>query len=385
MSQHQIVLFRAIDAPVSKANLEFMRKQSSRAEINEWSFCNEYHYGDFHGDEIEMLRRGYDMHLHYANYGIRRLLIRFPAGPPFPHLTRKYIHKKGLKFHPDKKGKGGVLEINPYHEPGDLPDPWEMPGFSSHNESMLDSLLPLRGEMLEGDLRPWYLLHLAMSQDQEHDPEETVEAPLPAGMKSLTESQQALADWYCLDEHLLEAVAADSPDLSQQSNDLAERQSQWLQKQTKEQKEAWLLELLGDSPAAVRAAMISLFQQSGIMPEWPIVERGRTMAELHAVAEQCAAAAKIKADKKAAAARAKLLVNMAADPKKYLGETEQLVKRRSGTAYNEIATILADLRAALADTGRSSLVTAQAEKLKRENPTLKVLAKALQVKGLIGK
>ena len=59
-----------------------MRQQSSRAEITPWSFDNEYHFGDFRGDALTMLRRGYDMHLHYANFGIRKLLIRLPHNLP---------------------------------------------------------------------------------------------------------------------------------------------------------------------------------------------------------------------------------------------------------------------------------------------------------------
>ena len=76
MSEYQVVAFRAIDGPVSEKNLTYMRGQSSRAEITAWSFDNVYQFGDFHGNAREMLRRGYDIHLHYANFGIRRLLIR---------------------------------------------------------------------------------------------------------------------------------------------------------------------------------------------------------------------------------------------------------------------------------------------------------------------
>src|SRR6266550_2145969 len=82
MSEHQYVAFRAVDGPVSEKNLEYMRRQSSRAEISPWAFENEYHYGDFGGNAEEMLRRGYDVHLHYANFGIRKLLIRLPHGLP---------------------------------------------------------------------------------------------------------------------------------------------------------------------------------------------------------------------------------------------------------------------------------------------------------------
>lgn len=88
MSEYQYVAFRAIDGPVSEKNLEFMQEQSSRAEITAWSFENEYNFGDFHGDEMEMLRRGYDLHLHYANFGTRKLLIRLPNGLPDPAAAK---------------------------------------------------------------------------------------------------------------------------------------------------------------------------------------------------------------------------------------------------------------------------------------------------------
>ena len=50
MSEYQYVAFRAIDRAVSKKDLAYMRRQSTRAEITPWFFENEYHYGDFHGN-----------------------------------------------------------------------------------------------------------------------------------------------------------------------------------------------------------------------------------------------------------------------------------------------------------------------------------------------
>ncbi len=62
MSEHQFVHFLAIDRALNDEELDFMGQQSSRAEISRWEFTNEYHYGDFHGNAREMLRRGYDVH-----------------------------------------------------------------------------------------------------------------------------------------------------------------------------------------------------------------------------------------------------------------------------------------------------------------------------------
>ena len=137
MSEFQYVGFRAIDAPVSEENLEFMEKQSSAHEITPWAFDNEYHYGDFRGNAPEMLRRGYDFHLHYANYGTRKLMIRLPQGLPRPDVSRKYLEKEDLSFLKDKQGSGGILCIQPYVEAGELDDVWDA-------APLLDRLLPLR-------------------------------------------------------------------------------------------------------------------------------------------------------------------------------------------------------------------------------------------------
>lgn len=138
MSEYQYVVFRAIDAPVGETNLKFMRKQSSRAEITSWSFENEYDFGDFHGNAVEMLRRGYDFHFHYANFGVRNLMIRFPNGLPDAKAAEPYFEEDSLHFLKDKQGRGGILCVEPYFEAGELDDLSELEGF-------LDRLLPLRG------------------------------------------------------------------------------------------------------------------------------------------------------------------------------------------------------------------------------------------------
>src|SRR5436305_2631635 len=141
MSEHQYVAFRAIDGPVSEKNLEFMRRQSSRAEITPWSFDNEYHFGDFRGNEVEMLRRGYDLHLHYANFGVRKLLIRLPHGLPDPEAAKPYFGEDGFEFLPDKRGPGGILLIEPYHEVDDLDELWDF-------DDLIERLISVRAEIL---------------------------------------------------------------------------------------------------------------------------------------------------------------------------------------------------------------------------------------------
>jgi len=119
MSEYQFVHFLAIDKPLTGEQLEFMNRQSSRADISQWEFTNEYHYGDFRGKAKEMLRQGYDLHLHYANFGIRKLMIRLPAGLPCDRRTfQAFLPEYKVSWHADSPAKGGILEIQPEADAG---------------------------------------------------------------------------------------------------------------------------------------------------------------------------------------------------------------------------------------------------------------------------
>jgi len=354
-----------------------MRAQSSRAEITPWSFDNEYQYGDFHGNDQEMLRRGYDIHLHYADFGIRKLLIRLPHGLPNAAAAKPYFGKDLPRLLEDKQGDGGILCVQPFHEPADLEDLWEF-------DDLLDRLKPLRNEILDGDLRPLYLMHLAMAVDGNHDPAKTKEATVPAGLGELSDAQRALAEFYSLDESLLAAAAKNSPPLPSR-HDPSDERAAWLRKVAPRKKEAWLARLLSDAEAPVRSEMLAEFQKSRPSPDWPTVAGDRTIAVLESAAAEIQEEAKRKAVEKAARQKAKRLTEMAADPKPTLRETESLVEERSRHAYNRIAQLLAELRQALAGSRQAGLADQQALKLKRENPTLKSLVGALRGEGFLPK
>jgi hypothetical protein len=377
MSEYQYIGFRAIDGPVSEKNLEFMRSQSSRAEITPRSFDNEYHFGDFHGDAVEMPRRGYDIHLHYANFGVRTLMIRLPHGLPDAAAALPYLVKHSLEFKKDKQGPGGILCIEPFFEPGDLEDLWDL-------EALFERLLPLRAEILDGDLRPLYLAHLAVASDSNHDPEEEKDAPVPAGLSKLTDAQHAMAELYSLSKALLAAAARDSPPLSKQTTAGSQYEA-WLQRQPEATRAAWLAQLLADPHSAVRREMLAEYRKSERRSSWPTVSVDRTIAELQATAEGIHRKQQREDAERAARARAKQLAAMATDPTPTLRETEKLVKQRSTHAYAEIATLLADLRESLASSPQADLAEQQARKLKRDHPTLHHLTAELRRKGFVKK
>ncbi|HLA84223.1 MAG TPA: hypothetical protein VJL29_05480 [Thermoguttaceae bacterium] len=368
MSEYQYVAFRAVDRAVGKKDLAYMRRQSSRAHITPWSFENEYHYGDFHGNAFEMMRRGYDVHVHYANFGTRLLLIRLPNGFPDARAAKPYLAGNLLAFRKDKKGSGGTLIIEPYYEGDALAELWNV-------DKVLNWLVPLRAEILAGDPRPLYLAHLAVSGDSNHDPEESVEAPVPAGLDDLTKPQRALAKFYGIGKSLV-AVAARKSGPAPTATDQGTHYAQWLTDQPQATKDAWLAELLGDAGVSVRAKIRAKFDKAAA---------SRTIAQLEDAAAHVRHEWKQAADKKAARQRAALLKKMAADPKPFLSKTEQLVAQRSTEAYREAAQLLADLREATVGGKYSALAAKQALKLKTANPKLHHLTKALREKGFVPK
>jgi hypothetical protein len=386
MSEYQLIAFRAIDRPVSAENLKFMEEQSSRAEITPWTFDNEYHYGDFRGDELEMLRRGYDLFVHYASFGTRKAMIRLPQGLPDPQAAEPYFVEEAFYYVPDKKGRGGTLCIEPYLE---APDDTGIDG------DLIDRLMPLREEIVAGDLRPLYLAYLAAIGDSNHDWEEPQDVPVPAGLGELTDAQYALAEFYEFSRSFLEAVAEGSPPAPPMT-DPTQAYASWIEEQDAAIKNAWLVDLMAKADSSVRAEMLAEFREARGAVAWPTVRIERTMEELRATAEavqakanQKAAARKLAAERKALEAeelrRAKRRGEISKSPERFLEETEQLVAKRGRDSFREAAEILADMRSAFAGTKRADLADRQAEKLRNTHPTLTHLIGALRREGFLPK
>jgi hypothetical protein len=371
MSEYQYVAFRALDGPVSDENLEFMRRQSSRAEITPWSFENEYHFGDFHGNAAEMLRRGYDFHLHYASFGIRKLMIRLPGELPDARAAEPYFDDEALSYVEDTQGPGGILSLAPHLEPGDLDDLGTL-------DDLFERLLPLRAQILDGDLRPLYLAHLAFGT------EDDLEAPVPGGLNKVTDAQRALGEMYGVSETLIAAASRNAPRLPERP-DAERKYAAWLQQQPDRAKTGWLAQLMADPHSPVRREILQAFHKSQKCSSWPTVRLDRTIGELWAAAEDVQASWDRKHAEEGDRLRAMKLTELAADPECALRETEQLVKVRSTKAYRQIATLLADLRTALGAGKKSDLADKQARKLKKDHPTLNKLTAELRREGFLKK
>jgi hypothetical protein len=372
MSEYQFVHFLAIDRPLDEEQLEFMQRQSTRAEITQWEFTNEYHFGDFHGNALEMLRRGYDVHLHYANFGIRRLLMRLPGGLPCDQPTFDAFRPKyGVTWHADKDGKGGVLEIQPNADAGSYDEQFY------DLAPMLRKIAPARDLLIAGDLRLLYLAWLACNGD-----EETLEPPVPAGLGKLTPALETIAEFYEVDQDLIAAAAEQSPPLPK-TTDADATLKKWIAKQSPRDLRELVERLLGTDAAATRAKTLSAIRAATPAAAWPMAERSRTLAQLR---ESAGGLGKRRMQQEQAArdaARRKRLETIAADPGQVVANVHKLVKMRAVESYRQAAEELRDLREALGPQKGPARARAVAEKLRRANPRLHRLIAALRKHGLL--
>lgn len=376
MSEFQYVGFRAIDAPLAEDQLKYMEGQSSRAKITRRSFDNTYHYGDFRGNGVEMLRRGYDVHLHYANFGIRKLLIRFPQGlPASKALCSEYIDGENVVWQADSKGPAGILTVSASTDPGVLDELWDV-------DKYLDRILDIRQHLIDGDLRPLYVAWMCGCQCVEVDPDSAVEPPVPVGLAESSDSITAMLEYFDLSPFTLAAAAERSPPLPKPT-DQNVAMVEWLESLDVATLRQWMLRFLSGRPNAARAECLQTFHESHQIPPWPVAKGTRTFAQLLRRADELSQEERIQEEKRKEQARQKLLTDMATSPQKYLDDVDKHVAMRSRVDYEQAARILSDIREAVGGEEGDKISRKHAAHLREMHPTLTMLRGALRRKGLL--
>ncbi|GAC1429422.1 MAG: hypothetical protein PVS3B3_27140 [Ktedonobacteraceae bacterium] len=201
MSEYQRYEFMTSDRPLTRAQLDAVNKLSSHIEASATHAIIEYHHGDFKHDPIDVLHKFFDGFLYWANWGSPELALRFPHGTLPVDLIDGYDFDEFVNF--TKHKDFDILDIS-FGEM-EAPDEWI--------EYELGSLIPIRDELLEGDVRSLYIVWLACQNMlwAEDDDEEGANAPtVPPAFGTLTEAQQALAELLRIPDELLSAAAQHS-------------------------------------------------------------------------------------------------------------------------------------------------------------------------------
>src|SRR5690242_14490284 len=148
MSEYQCYEFMTVDRPLTAKEQDEVEALSSHIDVSATNAVVEYHWGNFKHDPIDVLHTYFDGFLYWANWGTSRLAFRFPRGILPGKLLADYDFGDFVSFTHHKDCD--ILDIYFYEmEP---PDQWE--------EYDLESLIPIREELMEGDLRSLYIVWL---------------------------------------------------------------------------------------------------------------------------------------------------------------------------------------------------------------------------------
>ena len=386
MSEFQVVKFRAVDRPLTDKQMEFMDRQSSRAEFSKWDFSVEYHYSSFRGDIDGMLRNGYDIFIMDSNIGRRELRLRLPMGLPFSKgVISRYLCVEGLSWEKDKNGAGGILCISPALE--------DVSYLEIDFGDLFEAATALREMLMSGDLRALYFIWLCCLYDFNQDLEELVEPPVPHGLADFPDSVKFLIELFEVDPLIVDAASEGIPDFD--SDEIkSNMERKWIASLSPNQlTEIVRMLLCGDAVDLKNSLQAEMRSQLPAI-EWPASNLQRTAETLMNLGEtvrkkvdqqnRIKAAAKAKRDaKKAEKERQLRMVEIKAAPDAWLKRASKLVEERGTDNYREAASLLADLREAIGGVEGEKIARKHAAHLAKKHPTLSILKSSLRKCGLI--
>lgn len=339
MSEYQRYEFMTVERPLTGEQLDAVEALSSHIEATSTHAIIEYNWGDFKHDPIDVLRKYFDGFLYWANWGSPQLAFRFPPGILPANLIEGYDLDDFVTF--TRKANYDILDIQ-FGEM-EAPDEW--------TEYELGSLIAIRDELMEGDLRGLYIVWLAaqrMIQGYEEDEEieeedyEITVPPVPPGFSTLTAAQYALAELLQLPEELLVATAQHSEAAVSSANDDF---ASWVRLLSQERQQEYLVRLAHNEPGLSRILARELREvgqdKSGIRPS---AGEHVTYATLQSESRTIKGRLEREKREQERLARLRHLQEIHDHQDSYWNQINQAVERSSGSGYDEALKLLIELR-----------------------------------------
>src|SRR5437016_5391234 len=171
-----------------------LRSISTRAAITATSFTNHYEWGDLKANPSNLLEKYFDTFVYVANWGTHEFYIRLPQESADYELLKAMIPGETVRVR--KTARFVIIEFGSESE-------WDG---EDDGTGWMASLIPLRSDLLRGDLRCLYLGWLRSAQDGGLD-EDALEPPVPVGLQELSGPLDALIEFLEIDEDLVEVAA----------------------------------------------------------------------------------------------------------------------------------------------------------------------------------
>jgi hypothetical protein len=364
MSEYQYFEFQALDRPLTREQMDELRRHSTRARITATGFVNEYHYGDFKGSPERWMAAFFDAFVHLTNWGTRWLMLRLPRALfTAEHLSAYCTPGEALTYR--EEGDHIVLSFYASSEDHDWVE----------GEGWLATLTPLRSALLGGDERCLYLGWLLGVQVGEVDDEDG-EPPVPPGLGALDEPLRALVDFFGLDADLI-AVAAEHSGPLEARPLSTEALARWVEDLAAADKDALLVSLLSEGNGYQPQHELQLLRRrarreieattspaNSTTAAVPRRTAGELLARAEALTEsrrreQAARQAREAAEREAEAAkRRKLRLHaLMGEEERLWQEVDQLIATRQPKSYDRAVSLLKDLRDLAAVGGAAEAFT----------------------------
>jgi len=215
-------------------------------------------------------------------------------------------------------------------------------------------MLPLRAELMSGDLRALYIGWLSCAEAGLLD-DTTGEPPVPVGLGTLSAALKGLTDFLRVGEDLL-AVAVERSAPRHETRVGADELARWVAALPSDEKDATLARLLGGEVPHLRTELLRRFHDARVAANPTVVTATeRTVGELVSAAEaraderrreqaRRAAEARERQAHAAAAARAKYLDGLVSRQEELWGQIESLIAVKRAKEYDQATQLLIDLR-----------------------------------------
>lgn len=332
MSEFQFYEFKAIDKPLTNNQREEVSNWSSRTRASNTGATFTYHYGDFPQDELTVINEYFDAMFYMANWGSRRLTFKIPIQLVKLRDISQYSCE-GLEIINKRKHVIIDMSFDPEDSYDDL----------FETDSILSSLISLRDDIISGDYRCLYLIWLKISTDDilneygDTVDENSLEPPVPRGLKSLNGALTTLIDVFDIDIDIVEAAAKSS--ISKSSNDDFDYTSR-INALPQAEKNEWLIRLLNNEPAL----HLKLEKHLKGSTQANTDTSGRTIADIIAKSTEIEETKEEEERQKAQKAKVARIAQVESKASLLWKEVDTLIKEKNVKSYNEAIQVLLSLK-----------------------------------------
>ena len=375
MSEYQYYDFRAIDRALTKAEMAELRSVSTRAAITSTSFTNHYEWGDLKADPLKLLEKYFDVFLYVANWGTRAFYLRLPQEFVDYKTLRAMLHGEAARAR--KVGNSLIIAFENEFEDDDWDD----------GTGWMGSLIPLRSDLLRGDLRCLYLGWLLCAQNEEFG-EDELEPVVPVGLGELSAPLHSLIEFLGIDENLVEVAATVSAPLNAGPD--REELATWIQSLPEKEKNNLLIAAVSGTGERWKNGLLRRFEQQKALRTLPEPDgiRRRTAGDLltlaHARAEERERLLEARRAEEAARRKAEDAPNRA----RYLDQLEKReeatwnqitahIQKRQPNEYDKAITLLIDLRDLAVRQGQVTAFQSAVGELRRKHAAKESLLRRL--------